>query len=196
MENIQVKTKVPDSFNMTNSDVMYGDTPNVKVRCQQKEATHESPRMALRFDQRGQQKTISFHLPIMINSYCDAADMSRDKFETVWADITNNRPDSFQKVDVILKSPAPPHVSVQNVLTQMASLLNKCFGLKVLAPEGSAYTKIQAVGQTHTCKENVQGYPNPSEQPGYVVPIMVEIAFYPDIGTDEFRLSLRSTDKK
>lgn len=75
---------------------------------------------------------------------------------------------------MILKNPAPSNVPIEEVLKKMANLLQNCLNLKVLPPSTTAYSKIQAVGQVNIAKENLQGYPNPLENPGYVLPIMVE----------------------
>lgn len=74
--------------------------------------------------------------------------MDRAKFNQIWKDISHVRPDTFQKVDLIVKNPAPPTVPLQDVLKKMANLLNNCLGLKVLPPEDKAnFISIEAVGQ-------------------------------------------------
>lgn len=65
--------------------------------------------------------------------------MTNEKFDQVWVDI--NRPE-FQKLDLILKNPAPSNVPVEEVLKKMANLLQNCLNLKVLPPLSTAYTKI------------------------------------------------------
>ena len=68
--------------------------------------------------------------------------MTPEKFVTVWTDITGNRPDTFEKLDLVLKNPAPAHVPVEDVLKKIANLLTNCLGLKVLAPHGSDFNRI------------------------------------------------------
>jgi hypothetical protein len=43
--------------------------------------------------------------------------MTDSAFKKNWDDISFNRPNTFQKIDVILKNPAPAGVAVSNVLT-------------------------------------------------------------------------------
>ena len=136
ISNIQVSQKIPETFKMSVSDVnLSGPHPKVMVRAIQMKPALESPKMAFRFNVAGIQKTISFSLPILINKYTEKVEMTREKFTTVWKDITHNRPSSFQKVDQIYRNPAPSHVQVQEVLKKMANLLSNCMNLRVLPPE-------------------------------------------------------------
>ena len=76
-------------------------------------------------------------LPIFVNRFMEPVDMPLPKFRSVWDDITTKRPDSFQKMDVIMKNPAPPNVSHMDLLRKMASLLTNCFNMKVIPPENT-----------------------------------------------------------
>ena len=98
----------------------FGEFPKVMIRCILMEKCTECPKIAFRFTQNGQQKTINFQLPVLINKYIEPVEMTNEKFEQVWVDI--NRPD-FQKLDLILKNPAPSTVSIEDVLKKMANLL-------------------------------------------------------------------------
>ena len=76
-------------------------------------------------------------LPIFMNRFMEPVDMPLPKFRSVWDDITTKRPDSFQKMDVIMKNPAPPNVSHMDLLRKMANLLTNCFNMKVIPPENT-----------------------------------------------------------
>ena len=66
----------------------------------------------------------------------------------MWKDISLNQPDTFQKLDAILKNPAPPTAPLMDVLKKMAGLLSTCMNLKVFPPSDvQNVRKIQAVGQ-------------------------------------------------
>jgi hypothetical protein len=63
--------------------------------------------------------------------------MNEVAFKKNWDDITLNRPDTFTKLDVILKNPAPSHVPVSNVLTQIANFMDASLNMKSVGkPEG------------------------------------------------------------
>ena len=120
--------------------------------------------------------------------------MPQEVFTKNWANITLNQPDTFQKVDLILKNPAPAHIPVDKVVAQLENFFINALGLKVY----SSPTGCQAVGQVLT-KPAAQGsFPsNPNEMAkSESIPLMLEVQFYPDIQTSEFRLSLRSTHNK
>lgn len=69
--------------------------------------------------------------------------MPEAAFSGNWANITQNTPDSFQKVDLILKNPAPPHVPVQKVLEQLENFWTGALGLKCFkVSDGSEITKV------------------------------------------------------
>lgn len=138
---IKTSTKIPETLKMMVSDVQYPEAaaPRVMVRVFQLRPAATPPKIAFRYQQNGEVKTINFSLPILANKFIEGVDMTPEKFVTVWTDITGNRPDTFEKLDLVLKNPAPAHVPVEDVLKKIANLLTNCLGLKVLAPHGSDF---------------------------------------------------------
>jgi len=51
-------------------------------------------------------------LPIYVNRSIEKVEMPQANFTKNWQNITFNQPDSFQKVDLVVKNPAPPHVPI------------------------------------------------------------------------------------
>lgn len=133
-------------------------------------------------------------LPVYLNRNIDRVEMPQEVFANNWKGITLNQPDSFQKIDMILKNPAPPHVPPSQVLQQVDNFLTNAMNMKVYTSENL----LQAVGQVMTMPASQQGFPaNPNDMaPSENVPLMLEAQFYPDIQTSEFRLSLRASNSK
>ena len=79
------------------SDAQYpdGGAPRVMVRVFQLTPAGTPPKVAFRYQQGGEVKTVSFSLPVMVNKFIEGVDMTPEKFVTVWTDITQNRPDTF-----------------------------------------------------------------------------------------------------
>lgn len=75
--------------------------------------------------------------------------MPADKFDSYWDDITNNRPQSFQKLDVILKNPAPAHIPYSEVLKKMMTFFTGSLNLNVVNPPTNFQNvwNIKAVGE-------------------------------------------------
>lgn len=67
-------------------------------------------------------------------------------FENNWRGITFNQPDTFQKIDMVLKNPAPPHIPPGQVLQQIDNFLTNAMNMKVYSTD----TLLQAVGQVQT----------------------------------------------
>ena len=120
--------------------------------------------------------------------------MPQDAFGKNWTNITLNQPDTFQKVDLVVKNPAPAHIPIEKVVAQLENFFINALGLKVYA----SATGCQAVGQVLTKPAVQSSFPaNPNEMAkSESIPLMIEVQFYPDIQTSEFRLSLRSTANK
>jgi hypothetical protein len=80
------------------------------------------------------------------------------------------------------------------VVAQLENFLINALGLKVYA----SATGCQAVGQIVTKPAAQSSFPaNPNEMAkAESIPLMIEVQFYPDIQSSEFRLSLRSTANK
>ena len=120
--------------------------------------------------------------------------MPLDAFTKNWQNITQTQPDTFQKVDAIVKNPAPSHIPIERVIQQCDSFFTNAMNMKCYSSE----TGIKAVGQMVTMPADQVGFPsNAGEmQKPENVPLMMEAEFYPDVQTNEFRLSLRSTNNK
>ena len=73
--------------------------------------------------------------------------MTDSAFKKNWDDISFNRPNTFQKIDAILKNPAPAGVAVSNVLTQVANFMQASLNLKVLQKsESDERMRVRAAG--------------------------------------------------
>lgn len=76
--------------------------------------------------------------------------MPEDAFNKFWDDITHNRPATFQKIDVVVKNPAPPSVSHIEVLKKIANFFSNSMNLKVYPPtDPNNYTIVRAVGEVN-----------------------------------------------
>ena len=63
-------------------------------------------------------KIVNIRLPVYVNKVIESVEQINDAaFKKNWDDISFNRPNSFLKIDAILKNPAPAGVAVNNVLT-------------------------------------------------------------------------------
>ena len=63
------------------------------------------------------QSGIEIRLPIYMNKTIMLVDqMNQQAFKKNWDDISFNRPNQFQKLDTILKNPAPPQVPIEAVI--------------------------------------------------------------------------------
>ena len=147
----------------------------------------------------GLQSSATFTLPILLNKFLEVPGSELDLagFSKFWEQITERGPESFQKLDVILKNPAPPTLSHIDVLQKMAQLLGGNFGLKPIPPTDiKAFTELSVAGQViFKSYKQTQIPNNPHEMiEPIVVPVLIQIEFYPDISMDEFRFSVRSND--
>ena len=124
--------------------------------------------------------------------------MPLDAFHKTWDDITHNRPSTFQKVDTILKNPAPSTVSHMDVLKKVANFFSNAMNLKVFPPEDpSNFWSVRAVGQINFKPAAQTTFPtNPNEliKP-IIAPVMMEAEFFKE-DTSEFKVSFRSSDAK
>ena len=50
----------------------------------------------------------SVRLPIFVNRFIEKVEMPKEAFAKNWTNITLNQPDTFQKIDLVVKNPAPP----------------------------------------------------------------------------------------
>ena len=199
LSDIKTRLKIPDGLLMSITDVRYpqnpGDNPKAMMSFMVTGNIKETAKIAVRFNTPfDETKTISFKLPVLINKFIDRVEMEQDRFDYLWDDITNNRPSSFEKLDMIINNPASSSgTDHMTVLKKMANLLSACMNMKVLPPENkSSFTKICAVGQISVVDENSDISDDVESKS---VPLMVQLEFYPDISIDELRFSIRSNDK-
>lgn len=138
--------------------------------------------------------TMTLRLPIYINRFIERVEMPEEVFARHWSNITLNQPDTFQKVDLVLKNPAPSNVPVQSVLDKLSNFFSNCLNLKV----HSAGTTVEAVGQLVCKPSSREAFPeNPADtQQAENVPLMLQAQFYPDVDPSLFRLSLRAANNK
>lgn len=69
--------------------------------------------------------------------------MTDEAFTKNWMDLTA-RPGNFQKLDCILKNPAPAHIPPPEVIKQIANFMKQSLNLKTL--EGGNGWKVRAAG--------------------------------------------------
>lgn len=203
LSEIQTKLNIPDGMMASISPTKYpsssSENPKSMIMVMLKNGYDHELQIAVRYQKSfGDKKIISFKIPVLINKFIESVDMDQDRFDYLWNDITSNRPDTFEKLDLILKNPAAnASVSVQDVLKKLAKLLAVCLGLKVLPPTDRVnFTKLCAVGQVNVASSSADFPSGPDDMSsGIVIPLMVECEFYPDVHTKEFRFSVRSNDK-
>lgn len=203
LSDIQASLKTPEGMLAQISGTKYpqgGENPKAMLMVMATNGIKRELKMAVRYNLSfGDQKTVVFKIPVLINKFIERVEMDQDRFDHLWNDITVIRPSSFEKLDLILKNPASgANVDHMTVLKKFAKLLSQCMNLKVLPPTNKTdFTKICAVGQVNVTDEDTNFPSGPEElSSGSVIPLMVECEFYPDISMDEFRLSIRSNDKK
>jgi hypothetical protein len=96
---------------MQASPVKYssGAPPQVIVMIMLKEPIQQSPHMKVMLvnPSTGKSHMIDARLPVALSKFTEPVDMPEESFNKFWDDITHNRPSTFQKIDVILKNPAP-----------------------------------------------------------------------------------------
>lgn len=203
LSDIQAKLKVPEGMKASISATKYpqndSDNPKAMLMVMATGGIQKEIKMGVRYETGfGDAKTIAFKVPVLINKFIEKVDMGQDRFDQLWEDISQNRPRSFEKLDLILKNPAGgAGVDHMAVLKKLAKLLSLCMNLTVLPPTSKTnFTKICAVGQVHIADSDADFPSGPDDMnSGSVVPLMVESEFYPDIDSSEFRFSLRSNDK-
>ncbi len=122
--------------------------------------------------------------------------MPSEAFNKTWDDITHNRPSTFQKIDALIKNPAPPTVPHTEVLKKVANFFANSMNLKVFPPEDpSNFWSVKAVGQVNFKPQNQVTFPGgPADiQKPIIAPVMVEAEFFQE-DLSEFKLSFRSSD--
>lgn len=138
-------------------------------------------------------RKLSVRLPIFVTRFIEAVEMPEAAFPNNWEAITHKQPDTFQKIDMIIKNPAPPHVPIATVIVQLQNFLSSAMGFKVYATSEG----VRAVGQVVTRPAAQTSFPkNPAEMaPQENVPVMLEAQFYEE-SKEELRLSLRAANNK
>lgn len=103
--------------------------------------------------------------------------MPSEAFSKNWQNITQNQPDTFQKMDKIVKNPAPPAIPIDRVGQQIESFFSNAMNMTCYNDvDPSRGHLIQAVGQITTCPSSQNGFPsNPNEMAKPEnVPLMIE----------------------
>eukprot|EP00347_Sterkiella_histriomuscorum_P016610 403352528 len=201
----ELNTKLPtaqysEQLELQQSPVKYApdgsSAPQVVVMVMLKESITTCPTMKISYKlPNGQGYQTEFRLPVFMNKFTEPVEMpSSDVFIKTWDDITHNRPQSFQKLDVIFKNPAPSHVPHTEVLNKTANFFKNGMNLKVFQESDWI---LRAVGQVNFKPESQQGFPsNPNEmQKAIIAPVMIEAEFFKE-DTSEFKVSFRSSDTK
>lgn len=188
-----------DKLTIQCSPVRYdpnGAAPQAIVMAMMSQAFDVSPDLAIQFynPNTGTQSYKIMRLPILPHRFIERVEMPAEAFAKNWANITNNQPDSFQKVDILVNNPAPEHVPIDRVLAQMDNVFQNALNLKTSLNASG----IDAVGQVSTKPDSQAHFPsNPAEMQGPEnVPLMLQAQFYPDIDTRQMRLSLRAANNK
>lgn len=197
VENVVVELQTPAGLEAQCSKVKYAEHPMVMVHVMLVAPSDLPPLLKVSFQSSGVQEQIRFALPVLLSKFIEPLDLPLDKFREVWNDITLNKPKSFEKLDVILKNPAPSHLAHTDVLKRIAQLLTDYFGLHVIAPADlSNFTEISAVGQVLLKNAEQKKFPTSTGAmlTPTMVPIFAQAEFFPDVSMSEFRFSIRSSD--
>jgi len=197
IENVVVELQAPPGLEAQCSKVKYIDNPMVMIQMMVTSPLELPPLLKVSFQASGSQQQICFALPVLLSKFIEPLDLPLAKFQEIWNDITINKPKTFEKLDVILKNPAPSHLAHTDVLKRIAQLLTEYFGFRVIPPADlKDFTEVSAVGQI--LLKNPEQVKFPSSATAMLTPIMVPIfvqaEFFPDISLNEFRFSIRSSD--
>lgn len=111
LSDIQAKLISPDGVNASISATKYpqsnDENPKAMLMVMPSSGFKNEIKMGVRYQTSfGDKKTISFKVPVLINKFIEKVEMDQDRFDYLWNDISTNRPDSFEKLDLILKNPA------------------------------------------------------------------------------------------
>jgi hypothetical protein len=124
----QAQLRVPEGMKATISPTKYpdGEHPKAMMMIMAAGGIEKELKMAVKYDiGYGDPKTVVFKVPVLINKFIDKVEMEQDRFDHLWGDISNNRPNSFEKLDLILKNPASgSDVDHMAVLKKIAKLLS------------------------------------------------------------------------
>jgi len=124
--------------------------PQVIVMIMLKEPIQQSPHMKVMLvnPSTGKSHMIDARLPVALSKFTEPVDMPEESFNKFWDDITHNRPSTFQKIDVILKNPAPQTVPHTEVLKKIINFFQNSMNLKVYAQANmDNFYIVKAVGE-------------------------------------------------
>ncbi len=200
LEDIVVDLQSPPGLEAQCSKVKYPanpkENPMLMIQMMLAGPFEFPPMMSISFQCGHRQEQANFGLPVLMARFIEPVDLPQAKFTEIWTEITGKKP-SFEKMDTILKNPAPPHLSHMDVLKRMAQLFHDYFGLHVVRPEDPAnFTEISAAGQLVVKSKEQTRFPaSPADmKPPVVVPVLAQAEFFPDLSMTEFRFSIRSSD--
>jgi len=197
-ENVLVELQSPPQLEATCSKVKYAENPMVMIRMMLAGAFDVPPILTVSFLMGGAQERVRFALPVLMSKFIEPIELPLSKFEEVWKDITINKPNTFEKMDTIMKNPAPAHLSHMDVLKRMAQLFSEYFGFRVIPPVDLAnFSEMCAIGQIPFKPADQAQFPNTPEEmrPPMIVPVYAQVEFYPQILKTEFRFSIRVSDQ-
>lgn len=130
LENIEARLKVPEGMKASVSPTKYPsnetDNPKSMLMVMATGNIKEELKMAIQFESGfGGTEKIIFKIPVLINKFIERVEMDQDRFDHLWHDISKNRPNSFEKLDIIMKNPAcGSSASQMDVLKKLAKLLS------------------------------------------------------------------------
>lgn len=122
-----------DNLMIQNSPVRYnpdGSPPQVIVMAMLTNAFDYCPQLDVAIQNEQYQVNASVRLPIFVNRYIEKVEMPQEAFAKNWKNITVNQPDTFQKIDLVVKNPAPPQIPIEKVLGQLENFLANALNLK------------------------------------------------------------------
>jgi len=169
--------------------------PEIIIMIMLKDPISTSPSLRVQFNRSmSGPATVEFKLPVFMNKFTEPVEMPPDAFSRTWEDITHNRPATFQKIDTLIKNPAPSSVPHAEVLKKLANFFQNSMNLKVFPATDTA---VRAVGQVNFKPPNQASFPaGPGDiQKPIIAPVMVEAEFFKE-DLSEFKLSFRSSDAK
>jgi hypothetical protein len=127
-----------------------GVTPEIIIMAMLKEPIVTSPSLRVQCQTSTGNHLCEFRLPIFLSKLTEPVEMPAEIFKKTWDDITHNRPQTFQKVDTMIKNPAPLSVPHTEVLKKLANFFSSSMNLKVYSPEDpSNFWSVKAVGQVN-----------------------------------------------
>jgi len=140
---------------------------------------------------------VDLRLPVFTNKFAEPLDITQEEYHRTWDEITHSKP-HFEKVDCILKNPAPPNISHMEVLKKMANFFQNSLNLKVFPPANTSdFWQVKAAGTVNFKPASQTNFPsNPSEMhPPVTATLLIESEFFPE-DTTEFKVSVRAGEGK